>query len=141
MIPFRWLLLQYQSGNGRKAIEDWRKGLPVGLPRADLDTFLRQIAKKDKWEYPDIDGLKGKKYRGLSELRWKSGNVPHRIIGYTQADHLFVMLIGCTHNKKKYDPTDALDTAAKRKKKIEDGEAGTCEYKLITDSGDAEQGV
>ena len=134
MILFRWRLLQYVSSSGRKAIEDWRKWLPVGLPRADLDSFLKLVAKQDKWEYPIIGGLTGKKYQGLSELRWRSGNVPHRLIGYTSEEHVFVMLIGCTHNKKKYDPSDALDTAVKRKKKIKNGEAGTCEYKLITDN-------
>jgi len=141
MIKLKWRLLQYRSGNGRKAIEDWRKTLPVGLPQVDLDTFLIIVAKKDKWEFPDIGGLSGKKYQGLSKLRWKSGKVPHRIIGYTQEEHVFVMLVGCTHNKKKYDPPDALITAVRRKKKIENREADTCEYKLITDSGDEEQGV
>ena len=66
----KWKLLQYQSGNERKAIDDWRRKLTVGLPRADMDTFLRTMAKKDKWEYPDIGSVKGKKYReqGLLEL-------------------------------------------------------------------------
>ena len=133
MISLKWKLFQYQSGSGRKAIDDWRKDIPVGLPRADLDNFLKIVAKKDKWEYPDLDSLQSKKYQGLSELRWRSGNVPYRIIGYSQADHEYVMLIGCTHNNKKYTPPDALGTAVKRRDKINSGEATICEYTLLTD--------
>lgn len=126
-----WKLYQYQSAGGRKAIEDWRKDLTVG-PRVDMDSFLNTMAKKDEWEYPDIGPLKGKKYKGLTELRWRSGNVPHRILGYKKADHEYIMLIGCTHNKKKYRPPEALDTALGRAKKLSTGEATICEYKLIT---------
>lgn len=132
---WKWRLLQYVSPapGHRKAIEDWRKSLPIGSPRADLDAFLKVMAKKAEWNYPDIDSLKGKKYKGLSELRWRSGRVPHRIIGYTSADHVYVMLIGCTHNGRKYDPTSALKSAVDRKISINNQEATTCEYPLLTD--------
>lgn len=125
-----WKLYQYQSASERKAIVDFRKDLTVG-PRADLDSFLNTIVKKKEWDYPDIGPLRGKKYSGLTELRWSSGNVPHRIFGYKKADHEYVMLIGCTHNKRKYRPPDAMDTAVERAKKILSGEAKICEYTLI----------
>ena len=133
MILLKWKLFQYQSWSERKAIDDWRKDLPVGLPRADLDNFLKMVAKKDKWEWPDFRWLTGKKYQGLGELRWTSGNVPHRIIGYFRADHEYVMLLGCTHNKKKYSPPDALETAVRRQEQIHYKEATSCEYTLLTD--------
>jgi hypothetical protein len=106
--------------------------MPQGPPRADLDQFLNVLAKKAYWTYPDIDSLKGSKYKGLSELRWQSGRVQHRLIGYAEEATVYVLLIGCTHKQRRYDPTDALDTAADRKKKIKSGEATTCEYQLIT---------
>jgi len=37
--------LQYVSAQGRACIDDWRKTLPVGAPRADLDTFLKTMSK------------------------------------------------------------------------------------------------
>jgi hypothetical protein len=78
----KWRLLQYVSPMGRAALEDWRKSLPIGAPRADLDHFLKLMAKSAVWEYPDIDTLKSERYAGLTELRWKSGRKPHRIFGY-----------------------------------------------------------
>src|SRR6266567_3376540 len=128
----RWRLLQYISASGRKAIEDWRKSLPPGVPRADLDRFLKNMVKLDKWTRPVIDSLKGKSNQGLSELRWKSGGVSHRIFGYTQEDHVYVMmLVGCTHNDKKYKPPECFDTARTRRAEIaNDCARHTCEYEV-----------
>src|SRR6202030_480635 len=117
------------SPSGRRAIADWRKGLPVGAPRAYLDTFLRDMAKQDLWESPAFEPLY-RELRGLAELRWKCGKLPHRIIGYVLADHQFLMLIGCTH-RESYDPQNALETALIRWKQIQDNEASYDEYRLI----------
>ena len=138
----RWRLLQYVSPQGRReSIADWRKKLPIGRPRSDLDTFLAFMVKLKEWEYPYIDSLKSGPYKGLTELRWKSGRVPYRIFGYQTGASAYVMLIGCTHNEKRYDPPDAMDTAKRRRNEILKGEASTSEYKLIADWGDAEQGI
>jgi hypothetical protein len=130
----KWKLLQYVSPMGRAAIVDFRKSLTVGDPRADLDTFLKNMAKTAIWEYPHIDTLKGP-YAGLglTELRWKSNRKPHRILGFRSNDFEYTMLIGCTHDEKKYDPPDAMDTARRRKKELESGKASTNEYQLLTD--------
>jgi len=117
-------------------MEDWRAGLPVG-GRASMDTFLRTVARKDNWTHPDIKALKGKKYKGLSELRWSFDGVPYRLIGYTVSDHTFLGLIGCTHDSKKYKPPSALDSAVERKKLIANEKATTSEYRLHTDQGTA----
>ena len=126
----KWRLFEYVSPNGRQAIADWRKGLPVGQPRAYLDIFLRDMVKRDVWEPPDFEALHGKQ-QGLWELRWKCGKLPHRIVGYTLTEHQFLMLIGCTH-RESYDPQDALNTALVRKTQIQDEKASYDEYKLIT---------
>jgi len=125
-----WCLFQYVSPNGRKTIEDWRNSLtPVRM--ADFDVFIRNMAKKSKWEYPEIGGLSGKHLKGLRELRWRSEKVPHRIGGYFSAEDQFVMLIGWTHNAKKYDPPSALETLKTRRKNLTTGEASLCEYTII----------
>lgn len=102
----------------------------MGQPRADLDTFLRDMSKKESWEPPDIAALQGDAHRGLTELRWKSGRVPHRIFGYELKEHEYVMLIGCTH-KDTYDPPGVFDTVVARRQQIQTIEACFDEYKLI----------
>ena len=139
---FKWKFLQYESSAGRKSIDDWRKDIPVGLPRADLDNFLKILAKSAEWSSPDISPLHGKPYQGLTELRWKSGRVPYRLIGYAnrrpELPELgeYVLLIGCTHNAKKYDPPSALESARRYREDILRGKAKVCDYKLITDQPD-----
>ena len=134
-IMILWLLYQYVSPMGRKAIDDWRKrDLAIGGPRVDLDVFLKNLVKQREWEYPDRGYLKGDRYRGLTELRWKSGGKPHRIFGYELREFEYLMLVGCTHNKRKYDPPDAMETARRRRREIEEGRATYREYQLITDA-------
>jgi hypothetical protein len=106
-----------------------------------LDGFLKIMVKLKDWEYPDINALQGKRFAGLTELRWKSGRKPHRIFGYQSNNLEYTMLIGCTHDKKKYDPPDAMETARRRKIEIESGEASTHEYQLLTDEGTEGQGI
>ncbi len=131
-IAVEWKLVQYVSPNGRKLIDDWRSSLTT-TRTADLDTFLRNMAKKSRWAYPDLAALRGKNLKGLYELRWRSENgVPHRIGGYFAADHEFVMLIGWTHNKKKYDPPSALETLLQRRKNLLKGDATLDEFTILT---------
>jgi hypothetical protein len=131
-IDVKWRLLQYVSPTAeRRAIDDWRNSLTV-VRRADLDVFLRNMVKKSSWAYPEIGGLSGKHFKGFRELRWRSENgVPHRIGGYFAADNEFVMLIGWTHNKRKYDPPSALESLVKRKKRINTKEATLCEFTVL----------
>ncbi len=133
MIEWKWRLFQYVSATGRRAIDDWRRKLPIGGPRADLDAFLKLMAKSEKWEYPDIDSLKGDRYKGLTELRWKSGGVQHRILGYATNAYNYLMLVGCTHKGQVYKPPDAMETARRRRDEIERMEATIVEYQLIAD--------
>jgi hypothetical protein len=118
---------------GRPAISDWRAGLKSKTRIADLDSFLRNMVKIPEWSYPDLGGLSGKSLKGLKELRWRSDGVPHRIGGYFSAPDEFIMLIGWTHNQKKWDPPGALDTLAERRQKIMFAKEATLrEYKIIT---------
>lgn len=126
-----WKLLQYVSPMSRKAIDDWRTELSIQR-RADCDVFLRNLVKLPRWKYPDVDSLKGKKFSGFYELRWKSQKVPHRIGGYFGGDGTFVMLVGWTHNAKKYDPPLALELLPKRKRQLFTNEATLCVFTIFT---------
>jgi hypothetical protein len=127
-----WRLWEYVSPAGRHAIEDWRGDLPTLSRKADFDAFIRYKITAAKWESPDFKSLSGKRWKGLYELRWNSDGVPHRIGGYVARPSEFVMLIGFTHNKKKYDPPDTFETILKRKKAVEKREATLHEFKILT---------
>jgi hypothetical protein len=129
-------LLEYVSpASGRGVIGDWRDDLVSISRKTDMDMFLRNMVKKSNWSFPDIRGLSGKRWRGLSELRWRSDNVPHRIGGYSlEGGATFVMLIGWTHNNRKYDPPSALETLLTRRNQVKTGTGAPLlrEYKILT---------
>jgi hypothetical protein len=125
-----WNLQEFSMPMGRLAISSWRTSLSPRR-RADFDAFLLYLSKLDAWEYPDTKPLTGKQFNGLHELRWRSENVPHRIGGFYSDKREFAMLIGFTHNAKKYTPPDALKTLIERKKQIDRKEASLREYKLV----------
>ena len=58
----------------------------------------------------------------------------HRIFGYYGGEKEFVMLVGCTHKGRVYDPPGAFQTLDERKQKIESKEAGLDEYRVWSDS-------
>jgi hypothetical protein len=113
-------------------ITDWRNGLQTATRKADFDSFLKLKVTDREWVSPDLRALKGKPLKGLYELRWRSDGIPHRIGGYIEPPNTFVMLMGFTHNAKKYDPPTTFDTLVKRRKQILNREASLNEFKIFT---------
>jgi hypothetical protein len=117
----------YVSPAGNNKIADWYQGLP-GQERADTDEFIKIMRKSQDWSLPNYrPKLTG--HKGLGELRWSSEKKQHRLVGYLKGG-VFYALIGCTHKQQIYSPTNALETADKRKGEIENGSASTVEYDL-----------
>src|SRR5216117_2069182 len=87
----------YVSPAGRNKIRDWYCDLSTG-EQADADSFISNVRKLKEWKMPDFRPLGC----GLGELRWKSQNKQHRLIGFLSGD-VFVLLIGCTHKQQVYN--------------------------------------
>ena len=125
MILGLWSFAQYKSASGRRVITDWRKNLTPAR-RASLDLFLNRIGKMETWT-PDIcKKLKG--YSEFWELRWVAEKVEHRIFGYFDGSRRFVMLAGCTHKGRVYDPPGVFDTINDRKRKLSQSEGVIANY-------------
>jgi hypothetical protein len=117
----------YVSLAGTNKISAWYEGL---LPQecADADEFIKNMRKTREWKMPNYrPSLRG--YERLGELRWVSEKKQHRLIGYLQGG-TFYALVGCTHKQQIYDPSESLDTADKRRRQIERGDARTVAYDL-----------
>jgi phage-related protein len=110
-----WQFMDYISPQGRNMIGHWYDGL-LSRERTDFDSFIRILAKTREWRYPDFKWLKGRRFRGLGEIRFESEKKAHRVIGYFNLNsRQFVMLIGCFHKQNIYTPANALETAVRRK--------------------------
>jgi hypothetical protein len=123
-----WRFWQFRSVNGRESISDWRKGLSPAR-RAALDHFLDRIAKMPEWPSGICNPIRG--HPGCWELRWPAEKVEHRILGYYNGALCFVMLVGCTHKGKVYDPPSAFETMKDRKSKIDRKEGALSCYELV----------
>lgn len=83
-----------------------------------------------KWPAGICDPLRV--YSGYLELRWTAERVEHRIFGYFKGTFCFVMLVGCTHKQRVYDPPSAFETMKDRRGKLDKGEASLTAYELVT---------
>jgi hypothetical protein len=117
----------YVSPAGNNKIAEWYADLSA-QEKADADEFIKDMGKTQDWKMPNYrPSLKG--YSGLGELRWQSEGKQHRLIGYRKGG-VFFALIGCTHKQQIYNPSDALNTADKRKKETIEGKVTTVDYGL-----------
>jgi hypothetical protein len=137
-----WTFRQFRSlANEKDSISDWRKRLSPAR-RATLDIFIDRIAKMSVWPRGICDPIRGKKYKGYWELRWTAEKVEHRIFGYFSGQFLFVMLVGCTHKGKVYDPPSAFETMKDLRRKLDDTKEGMLSvYEPVRIGGDEEQGI
>ena len=118
----------YVSPAKRNKIQDWYESLLSG-EQADMDAFIGIMRKLREWAMPDYrPRLKGIN-ESLGELRWQSHGKQYRLIGYFEGE-VYIALLGCTHKQQRYDPSSAIETAIDRKKKIRNGEATLCDYRL-----------
>ena len=77
-----------------------------------------EVNEAVEWRMPHSRKLN----KGLVEIRIR-GKVQHRLLGYFKQGRKFVFLLSCTHKQNVYSPKDALGTAERRMKMIEDGDA------------------
>lgn len=137
MSAWRTPIRCYVSASGRNKIAEWYEGLSV-QERSDADEFLKNMRRlpPSDWKMEEyrsrlsyIRGVAKAKAQGLGELRWKSENKQHRLLGFFRKGVWYAVL-GCTHKQNIYKPADSLANAARRKTEIELGTVETVEYDL-----------
>ena len=116
--------MSYVSPAGRDKIAQWYEDLST-QERADADRFIDNVRKVRDWSWPDYTHL----FSGIGELRWKSCNKQHRLLGFFSGE-AWVVLHGCYHKGRTYTPHDSLETAKKRKGQIDRKEVATVEFDL-----------
>lgn len=119
-----WDFQEYQNAEGKLPVSEWLAELSQ-KNRARADRFMRIVGNLNRLEMPYF-----RKFRELLEARWFGENkVPHRIFCYVPSGgRRVIFLCGCTHKDNRYNPTNAYDTAAKRRDEIEGGRASTREF-------------
>jgi hypothetical protein len=132
--PSGWRFWDF-SANDRDAIDDWYDGLSEDA-RYLFDSILkhnRKVGSPIQWigfKRFMKGALKGS---GIWELEFFSA-VQHRVLGFFGPGRKeATLLVGCYHKQGVYVPPNALETAVRRKKMLERGEATHRERKITTD--------
>ena len=123
-----WTFFDYVSPANSNPIVKWLDTLTT-QERSDLRELLKYLSKVQNWQHPVFKWLRGKKYQGLGEIRFKTlQGIPLRLIGIKGNEpNTFIFLVGCSH-KENYDPPSALDTANKRRGDL-NKEATICDHR------------
>jgi len=122
--------LDYVTPSGNNDIAEWYCRQSTDC-RAAFDDLLDILSKKATWSEPEFKRLND----GLGEIRWKSGKVQYRVIGCAwKHPPGYLLLIGCTHKQRIYNPPDAIATADKRRRGIIfQQKGGVCEHESPED--------
>jgi hypothetical protein len=116
-----WRFFDYCSPAGNNLIEEWYWGISDEA-RAEFDVTLKTLAITRDWH--GLWQFENLGRDGLCEIRFKSGNVQYRPAGFFGPNpHCFSIYVGCFKKGKVYQPPDAFDLAAKRRRLVLRGEA------------------
>ncbi len=116
-----------------KHVEDLQeKGVLVtslnAVQRADFRVRVQYLQKMPRalWNKQLFRSLGDKLY----EIKWKSGKVQVRALGYDRSDGFFVVVKICTHKMNVYTPPDCIKTARQVWNEIEAGKRKVLDYVL-----------
>ena len=100
----------YKKGNGKIPVQEFLMSLPTKLrAKAFRDIELLNIHGGDLRE-PYVQAIKGKKYKGIYELRIKFANDIARIFYFICCENTFILLHGFL-KKKQLTPRKELEIA------------------------------
>lgn len=125
-----WTFKTYVSPTGRNDVQSTVDKLDEGVLQ-HLLTRIRYLANTDKidWHEPQAKKLAGVK--DVYEIRFQANKIQWRPLGYFgPGKNEFTILLWASHKQNIYTPAEAIDTASKRKRHIEDGEAKCATFKV-----------
>lgn len=114
-----WTWKSYRTSRGISAVTEWHEQVSeiVWLEfRASLEFLDGQ--PPTNWTRPYIGKL-GKDCKGLIEIRFDSGNVEYRPIGFYSGKEEFTIVFFAIEKGSKFEPPTACDIAQRRRNEIE----------------------
>jgi len=118
-----WTFFKYRSPNGADPIRRWQEEFPEVWEELRTNLlYLRNVDRK-LWVRPAFDVLSGK-HRKICEHRIKAGKIEHRPLGCFYPERgSYTFLVGAQKKMVVYVPKGAKDTAERRRRELESGDA------------------
>ena len=110
-----WSFRCFLSARRRDVVDDWYRGLD-DRAQAAFDTRMRFLKQQPitGWKRPHFDKFAGR-YRGLGKVRFQSGNVQYRPIGFFSGGQEFTFVFPeATERGGRWAPRNARDIARDR---------------------------
>jgi hypothetical protein len=98
------------------------------ISKADFEVRVKHLARTQRvtWTIKQFRSLGDK----LFEIKWKTGDVQWRALGYDDKEGYFVVVQVCTHKMQVYDPPKCIDSALIEKTAAIQGQRKVIEYVL-----------
>jgi phage-related protein len=124
--PRNYLRLKEVVGTKGGEITIWLSDKPAPKAKFRVRAENLAIQPRTQWNKKQFKKLG----QDLCEIKWESDNVQYRALGFDHEGY-FVMVLGCIHKGKVYDPKNALATAEKRIAEVKNGQWDTREYRHL----------
>ena len=109
-----WEVEYFKKEDGKIPVVEFLLALPLKI-RAKVFSEIELLKKHgDKLKEPYVKPIKGKKYKGIYELRVKFSSNINRIFFFTYSNNTFVLLNGFTKKSDKI-PVNELERALRYK--------------------------
>lgn len=117
-MPVRWDFRCYISPDGTEEIRSWYDKRSKKV-QAKFHSRIKTLANLDLSEWNEVlyKPLHGN-CRGLSEIRFKAGDVQHRLLGFRSGEKEYTILYCATEKGGKFVPLSACAKALTRKTEV-----------------------
>lgn len=122
-----WSFKVFVSLGGRDTFDEWIRSLDIEAQER-IRAMIRRLSAMRNWERPHFASLRG--HPGICEIIIKTKNKQCRPLGYRGPDpNTFTILIGASKKDNIWTPSNAIETAKKRRKLINEDRRYLGEYK------------
>jgi hypothetical protein len=133
--PPLWAFEDFVYPNGSNPVEAWYSSQSEAVQDA-VDAMLKDMRKTSNhinWgAWRGFLRGEAKRYR-IWEVGVKAEGRQYRLFGIFGGKKIVILLVGCYHKANVYAPHDAIETAIKRAKALNEGNANTNARQIRSD--------
>jgi phage-related protein len=130
----KWAFFDFVEDSGENPVEDWLIAQTFGA-KLSFQKLLKQNVRVDN--HLEWGGyrhkMKGKANRRIFELEFSADKRANRVLCCFDGPKRTVLLCGCFHKDGNWTPSNAVDLAAQRLKRVENGTAKLVRRKIRYD--------
>lgn len=130
----KWLFFDFVENDETNAIEDWLSVQSFGAKLSFQKLLKQTVRVENHLEWGSYrHKMKGKRNRKIFELEFSSDGRANRILCCFDGPKRAILLCGCYHKNSNWTPSNAVELAADRQQRVENGTAKLTRRKIRYD--------